>query len=515
MTLKSLLQKPASKNAAASYLAFASSALWGLASIPLAVTYLKPEQIGLWAIVNALLGYLAWADLGIGPAIGRIMAPSISKGDQIEMNRWWTVTRAALFILGMSVIAIGQLLCLVIQPITQCTEEVIGDARLLLGGGAVILGLTFPIRGVAGILIAEHRYHWAPLIQAVSPWINFLVFFLLLKMGHGLKAYLFAFVASQSFNWFCFKILIAKGPNQFSWDKNGIRINRFRKLLTFSSNIAITAGIESIIRTLPILILAQVASLAVVPLYSFSSRFAMLGSNLMIQTTRAFYPGLQKLYINKETSQFRARHNSIVVICLGMATAGAALSLLANSAIVQLLAGKEYYAGKTANIWFSASIITITFSNLFRILLPISGNMGKASLIAILKLLIAVIASKIAWNQAGISGIAATLAILPLLDGLYSYYRGTQNCGYLKHQISSIAIPMTLFALLLIYLAGAQLQRPEECDYLITLNENEIYVSGFYKSWIAFATFTISTILTFFIGSKAIGLQTQREDSNH
>lgn len=78
MTLKSLLQKPASKNAAASYLAFASSALWGLASIPLAVTYLKPEQIGLWAIVNALLGYLAWADLGIGPAIGRIMAPSSS-----------------------------------------------------------------------------------------------------------------------------------------------------------------------------------------------------------------------------------------------------------------------------------------------------------------------------------------------------------------------------------------------------------------------------------------------------
>lgn len=474
MTLKSLLQKAAAKNAAASYLAFASSALWGLASIPLAVTYLKPEQIGLWAIVNALLGYLAWGDLGIGPAIGRIMAPSISKGDQIEMNRWWTVSRVALFILGIIVIAIGILLCLAIEPITQCSEEVIGDARLLLGGGAAILGLTFPIRGVAGILIAEHRYHWAPLVQAASPWINFFVFFMLLKMGHGIKAYLFAFVASQSFNWVCFKILISKGPNQFSWDKNGIRISRFRELFTFSSNIAITGGVDSIMHTMPNLLLAQLANLTIVPIYQFSSRAVFLITNLVEQTVRSFYPGLQRLFINDEKEQFRQRHQQVCIITISLAIIGAAAVLILNEPVVQLLAGDRYYVGSAANTWLAASLITSALSTLYRILLPISGDMGKAAIIATIKIPIAIILSIICWQYAGITGVAAAFAIIPLIDGIYAAYRGSINCGYKPFKMHCVPASIGMSAIILTWLGGFWVNNIQTEGPEITIGSRQI-----------------------------------------
>ena len=481
MTLRDLLKTPASKNAAASYLAFISTALWGLASIPVAVAFLEPEQIGLWAIINVLLSYLAWADLGIGPAIGRLMAPAIANQNQEEMNRWWSVTRAALFIQGIIVIIIGQLLCQVTGIITQCSDETVSDANLLLGGGAVILGLTFPIRGAAGILTAEHRYHWAPLVQAVSPWINILIFFTLLKLGLGLKAYLFAFAASQMFNWVCFKLLLAYGPNHFSWDGEGIRFHRFRELFSFCGNIAVTGSVDSIIRTLPHLILAQVASLLVVPLYNFSSRTAALGANLIEQTVRSFYPGLQRLFIKGEIAQFKHRHQQVCMITVSLAVVGASAILIINQPVVQILAGDTYYAGGKANTWFAISLITTALSVIYRILLPISGHMGKMAAVSIIKIPVAVIISIFYWPHSGIDGMAAIFALIPLIDVLYAAYRGSINCGYRPIEMFLTPAIFCLAFVVLTWCTGTWLNHLPASEYELQIGSRMITAPGAYQ----------------------------------
>lgn len=481
MTLRDLLKTPASKNAAACYLAFSSTALWGLASIPVAVAFLEPEQIGLWAIVNALLSYLAWADLGIGPAIGRLVAPAIANKNQQEMNRLWTTTRAALFIQGIIVIVIGQLLCLFIGLITQCSDDTVSDANLLLGGGAAILGLTFPIRGAAGILTAEHRYHWAPLVQAVSPWVNILVFFTLLKLGLGLKAYLFAFAASQIFNWVCFKLLLAYGPNRFFWDREGIRFHRFRELFSFCGNIAVAGTVDSIIRTLPHLILAQVASLLVVPLYNFTSRTAALGANLIEQTVRSFYPGLQRLFINSEAAQFKQRHHQVCMITISLAVVGASAMLIINQPVVQLLAGDTYYAGSVANTWFAISLITTALSTLYRIMLPISGNMGKMAAVSIIKIPVAVVISILYWPHTGINGMAAIFALMPLIDGIYAAYRGSINCGYRPMEMLLTPAIFSLVFVVLTWCTGSCLDHLPTSEHELQIGSKMITVPNAYQ----------------------------------
>lgn len=456
--LRDLLKTPASRNAGAAYLAFGSTALWGLVSIPIAVAFLEPEQIGLWAIVNALLSYLAWADLGIGAAISRLIAPAVTDKNQQEMNRWWTATRVTLFILGLIVIVIGQLLCLVIQPITQCSQEVIRDSRLLLGGGALILGLTFPIRGVAGILLAEHRYHWAPLMQAASPWVNLSVFYLLLKSGDGLKAYLYAHGASQLFNWLCYKFLILKGPNRYYWDRGGLTLDRFKKLLGFGSNIAVIGGVEAVLRSLPNLMVAKIAALSIVPIYNFSSRLPILGANLLNQTIRSFHPGLQRLYISGEKELFAQRHRQVCILTMSVAIVGAAMTLLVNGVLIQALAGYHYFAGHATNTWFAISLITTAFSITYRILLTLSGNMGKASIVSTIKIVTAMLAGSAAWSHSGLTGIAATFALIHLIDGMYAYYRGAKNCGFQSRELSGSIVTITCTAIILTWLCGSLME---------------------------------------------------------
>ena len=470
------MRTAAAKNVAASYLAFISTALWGLASIPLAVAYLEPEQIGLWTIIYALLSYLAWADLGIAAATGRLIAKAITDKDQNEMNQWWTAIQTALLALGFIAISIGLLLMLFITYFIEIPEELVADTKLLLGGGALILGLTFPIRGVAGILTAEHRYHWAPLVQAVSPWINLTVFVILLQSGLGLKAYLFAFLASQVFNWISYKALIAAGPNQFNWDRSGLCRKRFKSLFGFSGNIALTGGVESLMRTLPNLLLAKITSLAVVPAYNFSSRASVLGSSLLNQTIRSFHPGLQRSYLTGEKEVFKRRHQQVFRLSLSMAITGASAVLLVNHMMVQILAGQNYYTGHSANTWFAISLITAAFSSLFRILLPISGHMGKAALISALKAPTAIVASILLWPHKGITGLAAIFALLPLVDGIYAYHRGARNCGYKNHELSRFTITITLLAIVLTWVCGTYVEQHSNSCMIVKAFDKELKI---------------------------------------
>ena len=107
ITFKRLKESRAARNAAASYFAFVSNAIYGFVSIPIAVHYLSKEQLGLWASVNAMVAYLLWMDMGVGSATGRKMAAAIVARDSGGINTWWTATQLALWVLGGLTVIIG------------------------------------------------------------------------------------------------------------------------------------------------------------------------------------------------------------------------------------------------------------------------------------------------------------------------------------------------------------------------------------------------------------------------
>ena len=453
--IKRLTSSPAALNAGASYFAFVSTSLWGLLTIPLAVHYLEKAEIGLWAVVHAMLGYLLWMDLGIGAATGRLMADSVAADDRDEIDRWWTATRVVLWVQGILVIILG----LLIAPLTiqwlSIDANLVATAKRLLFWGVIVTGLSFPVRGTVGFLTAQNRFHWVPLMQGTVPWFNFLAFFLGLKAGWGLDAYLIALAVSQIAIWTCCRCFIIFGPYTPKWNGTGLKKKRFGSLFKLSGNMAIVGLVGTILKGLPSLLLARLGGLATVPVYNFTSRAPRLGGNLVGRTYHSFYPGLQRLHVAGQRKVFLERHLAVGRLTLSGALCGAALVLILNPMIVRLIAADHYFAGMMANMWFAVTLITIPFAGLFQMLLPISGTMGKAAPLAVAKLLAAIYLSILGWDWFGLAGLAAVFAFLPLVDLVYAWRRGVRECGYSYREISPQLLITGIFIILLTILTGS------------------------------------------------------------
>lgn len=454
ISLQRLKHSRVARNAAASYFAFVSTAACGLLSIPVAVAYLGKEQIGLWAVVNSILSYLIWMDLGIGSATGRKMADAISARDQEEIDKWWTATRAALVLQGIILGILGLAGIPLFLGLFNIGDPMRGQAVELIAGSVLLTALSMPLRGVPGLLTAQQRFHWIPLSQGFIPWLQLLVFFLLLRNGWGIRSYLFSMAAVQVFTWLYFIILVRTGEQVPRWNRQGLEKSRFKSLFGFSLNISFLAIVEAILTSLPALLLSRFAGLSAVPLYTFTGKAAVLVTSLVRRTYHAFYPQMLRLHVDGKKEAFRRKHDIIGRLMLAIGLASASAVLLLNRTIVELLAGADFYAGGMATAWMALGIIVTPLSGLFESLVQFSGHMGKSSVVAIAKLAVGVGAASVAYHGFGITGIAAIFALLPLIYATYGYYQGARRCGYQPGELSARVARMALMVGILFIVVG-------------------------------------------------------------
>lgn len=417
-------------NMVASYFAFFSSTAWALVSIPIAVRYLDKESIGLWTTVNATLSYLMWMDFGIAQAAGRLLAPAVAANDQPEINRWWTATSSALWLQACLISMVGLIAIPFVTTFLPIPQALLVDARWLLAAGILVAAASFPLRAVPGLLTAQERFHWVPLISGFVPWVNLGVFYFLLKAGFGVKAYVCAMAAGTTLNWFCFKLLVAFGPQRPRFTRSGISRARMRRLFGFSGGLMILGIVDTVINTLPAIILARFGGLGTVPVYNFSTKGPVLGASVIQRTYQAFQPAWQRSYVSGKSEKFRLQFESTGFLIAGLGTCGSTLILLLNPWLVSRLAGSDYFAGHVLNSWVAVAAITIPIGSYFQSLLTLSGNLGRSPTLFVLKLLLAALSGWMGWNHAGLGGLAAVFSILPLVNAAFGLIIGARNCGY-------------------------------------------------------------------------------------
>lgn len=445
--LKQLRSSQAGRNAAASYLNFVSVAACGLLSIPIAVHFLEKEALGLWAIVSGLISYLVWLDLGIGTASARLIAPAINQKNQAEINAWWTLSRGIMFLLGLA----GGALCLLSIPLLLWVFDVpdylLGDAKLLLVGAAGIVAASIPIQGVSGLFTAQGRYHWSPLLQSVTAWINLLVFYLCLRQGLGLVSYVWALVASLGTQWLAYWLLIRIGPMPPKWDRRGFERAKMRSLMRYSLNIAGSGFVEALSNRVPTLILGAVGGLGLVPLLHFTMRAPSLIQSLVRKTLWSFYPGLLRMQVSAAKHQLPERHRQVgeLLLTLGLLVAGG--TAIFNKTFVCLLAGPDFYAGDAVTLVLVALILFEPLARMYRILLNLSGNMGHTALFSFLSLVIGSAAAYLGYQVVGMAGLLVVVFVQPLVLGFYGVLHGAKHSGHKITDFSYRSVWFAMFAI--------------------------------------------------------------------
>lgn len=418
------------RNAAASYFAFISSSICGLVSIPVAVHFLSKEQIGLWAVVNTFVSYLLWLDMGIGEATGRKMADAIAVEDAEEVNRWWTTSLAVLAVQGALMFAVASALSPWIGGILRLDQPLANDARFLFLSAAAVAAVGMPIRAYPGILMAQERFHWVPLAQGLTPWIQLLLFAIQLRNGFGVCSYAAAVAGSSVVSWFVLVSQAHRGRQRFALDRSGLTGPRLTSLFHYSGSIAINGIVATVMQTLPSLMLARLGGVGTVPLYTFSSTGPGMLRALTARTAHAFYPGLQRMYVTRQQERFSAKYQMVNLLALGMSLIAAGAIVAGNRSLVEWLADAEFFAGAWANGWLAISVILLSLLASFTDLLQISGSMGRIAVLSLLQLAAGVAFTWLGFRWAGLAGLVAAVAVVPIsFQGLYALFRGAANCG--------------------------------------------------------------------------------------
>jgi O-antigen/teichoic acid export membrane protein len=454
-SLKRLSQSRAGRNAAASYLAFLSTSICGLVSVPIAVSYLDKTEMGLWTIVYVIVGYLMWLDMGVGTATGRKIAEAMAKNDEIEINRWWTLSIGVLAILGLLMLIVSLAISPFLAGLLKIPPEQTTDALWIFLGAATISSLGMPFRAYPGLLLAQERFHWVPLVQAIIPWIQIFVFWFMLHGGHGVRSYPVAFGLSQSCGWAIWAWQIHHRELRIKPDFSGWTKNRFNDLFSYSGSIAVSGIVGSILQSIPSLLLARLGGLALVPVYNLTNRGPAMVNSLTQRTTHAFYPNLQKLYVAGEHVRFRAKYREVNQLSVWVSLVGAGAVLAGNRCLITWLAKVDFFAGHWTNVWFACALMVIPFANGLVNLLQYSGSMGKFALISVVETLLGVVLCSLGYHYFELPGIAAVFAMLPLAARApYALLRGARNCGFHPWDMSGNAL-ITLAICLTLTFIGA------------------------------------------------------------
>ena len=468
-----LLSGNASRTALASYFAFFSAAVCGLISIPVAVAYLDKPALGLWAVINAAVTYLLWMDLGVGEATGRKMADAVADSDQVEINRWWTTTRVVLLVQGLLVACCGILLLEPFLRFFEVPDWQRSEAAWLFCGTAATAGLSMPLRGVPGLMVAQQRAYWTGVWQGASPWVNLLAFYAFLRMGWGLTAYLASMLITQGATWLYYAVLIRTGPQVPRWDFGGITKGRISSLFRFSMSLSLMGIIDSFASTLPTLVLGRYGGLAQVPIYTFTSKFPVLIVSLVNRTIWAFYPGFLRDYVSRGAVGVPVKHLAVtlIVTAFGLVCAGGVLVF--NETLVTLLAGRDFYAGPLVSALFVATILIEPGCHLFRFLIHLSGSAGYSSVVAAINLAVVTVLAVVGYKWFGLPGLAGVGLLLPLPLAVYGLVHGARTCGLAAGSLSMVGPILAFAGVVFIVLAGWVLQQLAPRAQAITLFDRE------------------------------------------
>lgn len=299
--LRQLIGTPGRLTALSGYLALFTAMAVGLLSVPLAFRFMGDDEFGLWNVLGQTLGLILLIDFGVSSAASRILAEPLRSRDQDEIDSWWTVLVTVLAVQGAAMLLIGLLCESVILASFSIPPHLHDEAVMLWRALILASALKNPFQGLTGVLFCQNRLYHMHAANVLQGAINFAVFYLLLRMGWGVKAYIGAVLVSLlvAVAYWYFSVRVSGQrfhirPRTFSTDK-------LKALYGYSGSIFVLSMAAQIAFASQSMIVASVLGVAAVSAFAVSVKsFTVLGQ-LLTRTVDAKTPRWLMLHLEGRT----------------------------------------------------------------------------------------------------------------------------------------------------------------------------------------------------------------------
>lgn len=337
-----------------SYVLLAATALYSLASVPVALHYLDKERFGLWAFMGTLAGYLSLIDAGMSSAASRLLIDHKddraggSYGSLIKTGWLVSLVQAAIIFLA------GQVFAGLFAQLMHITPGLQPEFIQLVHWQCGVLALSFAIRILYLVLGANQRMDWANYIGVVGLLVNFLVQWVMFHWGFGVLSLVGGMFVSTVL------AMILQGlvcqwlhllPQPGGWGR--VSWLRFKELFAYGKDVFLVAVGTQLILTSQVVVITRLLGLEAAAVWSVGLRVFNLLSQIVWRISDMSLAALGEMMARGELARLRDRYRSLAILSFSFAGWVAVSFAVCNSRFVTIWThGKvEWPAG---NDWLLA-----------------------------------------------------------------------------------------------------------------------------------------------------------------
>jgi O-antigen/teichoic acid export membrane protein len=323
---------------------------------PVYLHFLGYEKYGVWLVLSVVLTFAQLGNLGIGPAVMKLVAEEYGRGNTEGIQRYVTTALWTLSVTGCIALVVIILLAKPIIGLFKLGPENASLAEHFLPYMGILTVYAFLIQILTATLSGLGRMDQANYWDSACRAISLGVVAVLLILGYGIVSLLIGMAINYLLIHVTSVLLIRRIVNlqilKFNWDAK-----RFRNLVSFGGAVLGGSLVSMLFSPFNKLILSRYAGISTIPVYEIAFTGSMQVRGLIEAAFRALVPEISRIGANM-TSQLKHRISQ--------------LNRLAMKLIfifgVPIYAALIVFAPQLLKVWLSDRFVE-TLPSVFRIML--------------------------------------------------------------------------------------------------------------------------------------------------
>ncbi len=270
-------------------------------AFPVFLHFLGYEKYGVWLVLATVLSFAQLGDLGIGPAIVKLVAEEHGRNDIKGVQRYITTALAMLCISGTVVLSVILVFKTQITMFFKLSDENARMVLWLLPYIGILSVYVFMVQALNAVLSGLGRMDLANYIQSAGRVVIVVVAGILLYNGRGIESLLIGYVTSYVLVHIASLVCIRRIAHIRLLRMDNLDVHRGRGLLRFGS--ALLGGSIMVMLFDPFnkLMLSRYAGVSTIPIYDIAYRGSKQVRALIATSLLALMPEISRIGANMTT----------------------------------------------------------------------------------------------------------------------------------------------------------------------------------------------------------------------
>lgn len=413
-----------------SYIQLATTALFGLGSLPVALHYLNgdKERFGLWVLMSTISGYLSLIDMGMSSSVARLLIDYKDRRDSGEYGSLIKTGWLVLLAQAAIILALGAGVAPLLAATLKINPELRADFVHLLIWQSTALAISFALRIFSHLLYANQRQDIHNYSQAFAMVLNFALLWVFFSTGHGIFSMAWASLGGSVVGGLacliaCRQLQLFPAPG--AWGR--VCARRFRELFHFGLDMFLVALGTQLIIASQSLTITRNLGLEAATIWSAGTRMFFLVSQIIWRISDMSGPAFSEMIVRGEWGVLKPRYREIVMLTASLSGYCAVGFALCNSLFVTVWLGGQV-AWPSINDWvMTLWMILLAVSHCHNGMILLTKDIGFMRFVYFVEGLVFLALAQWCARAGGmLAVIGCSIACTAVFSGSYGVWRMQQ-----------------------------------------------------------------------------------------